>query len=135
MKTNTKSKTAKSPARAASMVLTNCTDAPRGITLKTGVILLQAREMRAITLQEQDEIRALFHCKTFQRFVDNGIFRLLGMDDEEESTAVPTPEAPAALKEGVNVDGLQAPVDVSTPPKVVEYQQGGSLPEAPPAKA
>lgn len=135
MKTNTKSKTAKSPARAASMVLTNCTDAPRGITLKTGVILLQAREMRAITLQEQDEIRALFRCKTFQRFVDNGIFRLSGMDDEEESTAVPTPEAPAALKEGVNVDGLQAPVDVSTPPKVVEYQQGGSLPEAPPAKA
>lgn len=130
-----KAKAPNATERAVAMVLTNCTDAPRGITLKTGVVLLQPREIRTVPLAEQDEIRALFRCKTFQRFVDNGIFRLSGMNDDEESTKVPTPEAPAALKEGVNVDGLQAPVNLSTPPKVVEYQQGGSLPEAPPAKA
>lgn len=130
-----KAKAASGTPRAATMVLTNCTDAPRGITLKTGVVLLQPREIRTVPLAEQDEIRALFRCKTFQRFVDNGILRLSGMDEDEESTDVPTPEAPAALKEGVSVDGLQAPVGVSTPPKVVEYQQGGAMHEAAPSKA
>lgn len=125
-------KSEKATARAARMVLTNCTDAPRGITLKNGVVLLQPREMRVVPLEEQDEVRALFRSRTFQRFADNNIFRLTGLDDDEESTAVPTPEAPPALTEGVKVDGLQTPVAVSTPPKVVEHQQGGPLPDTNP---
>ena len=117
------------------MILTNCTDTQRGIMLKKGIILLGPREMRTVPIEEQDEIKAMFACTTFQRFVDNGIFRLSKMRDDEQSVEVETPEPPANLTSAVGAEGLVTPVSTETGPKsqepvVVEHQTGGPLPSA-----
>lgn len=122
------------------MLLTNCTNAQRGITLKDGVKFLAPREMWTVPAHSEDEIRALFKSRTFQRFVDNDIFRLSEILDGEEGTEVKTPEPPADLKNAAPVEGLQAPVGTATgklasEPKVVEHQNGGPLQEQEPEAA
>jgi len=116
------------------LILTNCTDSPRGILLKKGIVILQGREMRRVPLDEQDEIKAMFGSETFQRFVDNGVFRLTQMKDGEESVKVKTPAPPADLIQGVKTDSLENTVSTATGPRakepvVVEHQSGGPLTE------
>lgn len=116
------------------LVLTNCTDSPRGIAFKKGIVILQGREMRRVPDDEQDEVRDMFKNRTFQRFVDNGIFRLSEMSDDEQSVVVKTPEPPAGLDPTIRKDSMERPVGTSTGSKakalnVVEHQTGGPLPE------
>jgi len=124
----------KAPVGRTVLVLTNCTDSPRGIMFKKGIVILQGREMRRIPVDEQDEIKAMFKNETFQRFVDNGIFRLAEMKDGEESAKVATPKPPADLNQTVKPDSLEHSVGTSTgsrakAPVVVEHQTGGPLPD------
>ena len=114
------------------MILTNCTDSPRGIALKQGIVMLKGREMREVPEAEQAEIRALFKNKTFQRFVDNGIFRLSEMGADEASVKVKTKPSPSSLEPAVKKDSLQTTVGTKTgskakEPVVVEHQAGGPL--------
>ena len=116
------------------MILTNCTNTQRGITLKDGIKFLEPREMWTVPSDKEGEIRVMFNSRTFQRFVDNDIFRLSEIRDGEEETEVKTPEPPADLVAAASVDGLQAQVGTATgslasAPKVVEHQDGGSLTE------
>lgn len=116
------------------MILTNCTDTRRGISLKQGIRYLEAREMWSVPLELQDEIRGLFRCRTFQRFVDNGVFRLSPLEDGEESTVVKTPAPPADLAPESAVSGLENPAGTATghlarAPEVVGHQTGGPVPE------
>jgi hypothetical protein len=116
------------------MILTNCTNTQRGITLKDGIKFLDPREIWTVPVEKKNEIRAMFNSRTFQRFVDNDIFRLSEILDGEESTEVKTPEPPADLKTAAPVEGLQTPVGTATgklasEPKVVEHQNGGPLTE------
>ena len=116
------------------LVLTNCTNSPRGIAFKNGIVLLQPREMRLVPADQQDEVRELFKNPTFQRFVDHGIFRLSSIGDDEQSTVVKTPAPPQALTQEVCLNELQMSIGTSTgsratSPKVVAYQQGGALPD------
>lgn len=108
-------------------VLTNCTDTARGICLSRRVLKLQPREMRELSIDEYDEVKAMFRTETFQRFVDSGIFRLSGLSDDEQSATVKTPEPPAELTSPRIVDMLQTPVAVVSAPRVVEHQPGGPL--------
>ena len=117
------------------LVLTNCTNSPRGIAFKNGIVILQPREMRVVPADQQQEVRDLFKNPTFQRFVDHGIFRLSSIGDDEQSTVVKTPPPPEALTKEVCVNELQMAIGTRTGsrasgPKVVAYQQGGALPEA-----
>ena len=117
------------------LVLTNCTDSPRGIAFKNGIVILQPREMRLVPANEQAEVRELFKNPTFQRFVDHGIFRLSSIGDDEQSTVVKTPAPPKSLTQEVCLNELQMSIGTSTgsrasSPKVVAYQQGGALAEA-----
>jgi len=114
------------------LVLTNCTDSPRGIAFKKGIVILQGREVRRVPDDEQAEVRAMFKSRTFQRFVDNGIFRLAELSDDEESVVVPTPAPPAGLDTTIQTS-TERPVSTSTGPRataptVVEHQAGGPLP-------
>lgn len=116
------------------MILTNCTDAPRGLALQKGVKVLEPREMWMVPAGQRDEIKALFKSETFQRFVDNDIFRLSKMSTDEESVVVKTPEPPADLAPVVGVDSLERPVSTETgsrasAPVVVEHQTGGQVVE------
>ena len=116
------------------MILTNCTNTQRGITLKDGIKFLEPREIWTVPSAKEDEIRAMFKSRTFQRFVDNDIFRLSEIRDGEEGTEVKTPEPPADLKTAAPVDGLQTPVGTATgklasAPTVVEHQSGGPIAE------
>ncbi len=114
------------------MILTNCTNTQRGITLKDGIKFLEPREMWIVPSDKEDEVRTMFNSRTFQRFVDNDIFRLSEIRDGEEGTEVKTPEPPADLTAAAGVEGLQTPVGTATgnlasSPRVVEHQDGGSL--------
>lgn len=117
------------------MVLTNCTDTARGISLTGGIKNLEGREMWTVPEMQKDEIRALFKSRTFQRFIDNDIFRLSEIGDDEQSAVVKTPEPPANLTESPIIESLGGKVvgtnsgSLAKSPEVVEYQQGGPLPE------
>ena len=76
------------------LVLTNCTNSPRGIAFKNGIVILQPREMRVVPADQQQEVRDLFKNPTFQRFVDHVIFRLSSIGDDEQSIVVKTPPRP-----------------------------------------
>ena len=117
------------------LVLTNCTNSPRGIAFKNGIVILQPREMRVVPADQQQEVRDLFKNPTFQRFVDHVIFRLSSIGDDEQSIVVKTPPPPEALTKEICVNELQMAIGTrtgsrATSPKVVAYQQGGALPEA-----
>lgn len=116
------------------MILTNCTDTARGISLQKGLRIIGPREMYQVPPEERDEVKALFKSKSFQRFVDNGIFRLSKIKDDEESVEVRTPTPPADLTAAVPVEGLKNPAGTGTgtlarAPEVVGHQTGGPLPE------
>lgn len=101
-------------------ILTNCTDSPRGIIFSTGMVMLAPREIRTLTDKETIELKVMCKNSTFQRFLDNGIFRLHGMLEKEASVTIKTPTPPADLQASVDVPSLSTPVAVSSTPKVVE---------------
>ena len=130
MSKKTKSRAVNAPPvkeNASAKVLTNCTGSARGLTLSGGVIMLAPREMRELSDEEYDEVRALFHTETFQRFADNGYFSLSGIGDDAESVNPKTPEPPAGLSLALPVDALATPVSVAHEPRVVEHQTGGPV--------
>lgn len=109
------------------MILTNCTNSPRGLTLSSGVKILEAREMWQVPQAQRDEIRSLFKSPAFARFADNGVFRLGTLSDDEQSLAQKTPEPPQDLTDAVHTPGLAAPTGVRTgerasAPKIIGYQ-------------
>jgi hypothetical protein len=113
------------------MKITNRTESRKGITLSTGVLLIESRKSAPIPRELEDEVKALFKSATFQRFVDTGIFSLTGMKDDDESVNVETPAPPADLAAMVDA-GVQTPVGTETgsraqTPVVVEHQTGGSV--------
>lgn len=113
----------------SALILSNCTATPRGLALSRGMVILGPREMRPVPLSEQAEVRALFRCRTFQRFVDNGVFRLSELSDNDADVEVKTPPPPATLTRPVSLDGvLECSIGPGTGeraarPTLIGYQQ------------
>lgn len=131
---STKKVAAVSTNERIALMLTNCTDTPRGIALQKGIVILQPREMRKVPHDEQEELIALFKNETFQRFVDNGIFRLSKIGDDEQCVVVKTPAPPEDLSDSISINELELSIGTATgsragKPRVVEHQQGGPLGE------
>lgn len=95
------------------MIFTNMTNTRRGITLSSGVKYLDPREMWEVPESQREEIRSLFKSRTFQRFVDTGVFRLGEIGDDDESKTVKTPDPPEDLKPELKI-GTEKPVGTET---------------------
>ena len=125
-----KEPTAKSAPKTArsAKVLTNCTATPRAISLgAAGKLTLAPLEMRPLSDKEYSALKKLFASRTFQKFADNGIFRLSGMGADEQPVDVPVPQAPEDLTAPVAVDGVTTVVSTGSGTRAVSPRSAGSV--------
>lgn len=97
----------KTTAVKETLYVGNTSTSPRGFMLKKRLVVLAPYEIKHISLEQEDEVRALFKTKAMQAMVDSGLFQI-GNSPIIQLKKQPTPKPPAELENNVTVKSTGA---------------------------